>query len=310
MYNDENLVEIEKKEKFKRFIAGFLAGTFIGTLGTYLGMKKVEANEKKKEITSMVDDNDKLSAESNTFSATEPTELVIVDATETIEIKNDELTTEKFKQLVKDFSRAYIENNINVTETDLEKFVAIVNIDELVEDNPSLARELFAIQSKEEYLNDAAKVIGMTYMYNNNLYEKEKKTDNFINVSDAIYDEDQKAKIQMVEDYVSSIAHANGNKEEINKIVEEFLFSLSDPQSELSYLDDGVGFGMQVDIALILNSIARNDLNKENRDWLQELTSSEKYVSNIFTVYDGCNDSYGISSTYTKSNVYIRKLTR
>lgn len=310
MYNDENLVEIEKKENFKRFIAGFLAGTFIGTLGTYLGMKKVEANEKKKEITSMVDDNDKLSAESNTFSATEPTELVIVDATETIEIKNDELTTEKFKQLVKDFSRAYIENNINVTETDLEKFVAIVNIDELVEDNPSLARELFAIQSKEEYLNDAAKVIGMTYMYNNNLYEKEKKTDNFINVSDAIYDEDQKAKIQMVEDYVSSIAHANGNKEEINKIVEEFLFSLSDPQSELSYLDDGVGFGMQVDIALILNSIARNDLNKENRDWLQELTSSEKYVSNIFTVYDGCNDSYGISSTYTKSNVYIRKLTR
>ena len=310
MYNDENLVEIEKKEKFKRFIAGFLAGTFIGTLGTYLGMKKVEANEKKKEITSMVDDNDKLSAESNTFSATEPTELVIVDATETIEIKNDELTTEKFKQLVKDFSRAYIENNINVTETDLEKFVAIVNIDELVEDNPSLARELFAIQSKEEYLNDAAKVIGMTYMYNNNLYEKEKKTDNFINVSDAIYDEDQKAKIQMVEDYVSSIAHANGNKEEINKIVEEFLFSLSDPQSELSYLDDGVGFGMQVDIALILNSIARNDLNKENRDWLQELTSSEKYVSNIFTVYEGCNDFYSTTSTYTKSNVYIRKLTR
>ena len=56
----------------------------------------------------------------------------------------------------------------------------------------------------------------------------------------------------------------------------------------LSKLDSGVGFGAQIYIALISDGIARNYLNKENFDMFQILKTSEKYVSNIFTMYESC----------------------
>lgn len=287
-YKNET-IEKKKKFNFKGLIAGLLAGTFIGSIGTLLFTRKDASNEKNKESYSMVDGK-------NIDSTIIPTEEIITteetELTESTEVVDEILSDERFEKLVEEFSKPYIENNINVTEEDLEKFVSIVNIDELVEENPELASELFSTQTKEEYLNDAAKIIGMTYMYNHNNYMKDNNTDNFIDVSTAVHDEKQKEKIEKVEEYVDNIAEVTDNKDELNKLVEELLIALSDPQSELSYLDDGVGFGMQVDIALILNSIARNYLNQENRDWLQELTSSEKYVSNIFTEYEGCNTSY------------------
>lgn len=214
-------------------------------------------------------------------------ELDVSTDIDSIATKEEELSTENFEKLVAEFAKPYIENGINVTTEDITKFVSFVNIDKLAEENPELASELFGTQTREEYLNDAAKIIGMTYMYNHNIYEKEQSTENFIRISDAVYGP-QKEKLQLVEEYVTKVAASQGNSEEVNKIVSDFLLNLSDPTRELSYLDDGVGFGMQVDIALILNSIGGNDLNQENRDWLQELTSSEKYVSNIFTVYERC----------------------
>lgn len=300
----ENNNKEKRWRKAKRFIAGLLAGTFIGTIGTYLATRKKVSNNQNKENSSMVDNKETLS-ENIKFEVIEPTTTKETIAAEPVKEKKEILTTKRFETLVADFSKPYVKNNINVTTEDLVKFVSIVNIDELAEENPDLAEELFSAQKKEEYLNDAAKVIGMTYMYNHKVYTEENSTKNFINVSDAVHDEEQKQKIEKIEDYVTKISLKTNNEEELNNLVLEFLESLSDPQSELSYLDDGVGFGMQVDIALILNSIARNYLNQENRDWLQELTSSEKYVSNIFRVYEGCS-----TNSYTSDTAYTRTRTK
>ena len=264
--------------------------TLLATLITGSGCNAKTNNDSSESVS-----NSSISSTENT-NPTEPLK------NETVQIENDDyviadeiediFTKEEFEELVDEFSEPYIENKINVDEDDLEKFVAIVNIDQLSEENPEFARELFGNETKEEYVNDAAKVIGMTYMFNHETYTKENSTDNFIDVSTAVYDESQREKIEIIEDYVTRIALVVDNDDEVNKLVEELLIALNSSQGELSYLDDGVGFGNQVNIALILNSIARNGLNKENRDWLQTLTSSEKYVSNIFTQYEGCSSAY------------------
>ena len=212
------------------------------------------------------------------------------------------LTTENMENLVSEYANKYSEEYDGIIETkDIVKFAAIANIDVLAEDNKELANELFGNQPKEEYLNDAAKLIGATVMYNYKQWSSSLSTKDFIRVSDLIYGE-QKDKMLEIEDYTDRIAGAvNMNDNElVNKIVSEFIEDLN--SGKLSKLDDGVGFAAQVNIAMIADVIARNHLNQENFDMFQILKTSEKYVSNIFRVYEECNNTETDVKTLTKTN--------
>ena len=146
---------------------------------------------------------------------------------------------------------------------------------------------MFGTQTKEEYLQDAAKIIGMTYSYNYQIFEAEGTTENFIRISNAVSG-NQKKVLQVVESYVDQIALVKDNQDEVNKLITELLVRLGDPESDLSYVDDGVGFGMQVSIELIRSYFAKDVISKENFDMLTTLVPSDQYVSNIFTIYDKC----------------------
>ena len=212
------------------------------------------------------------------------------------------LTTENMENLVSEYANKYSEEYDGIVDTkDIVKFAAIANIDVLSEDNKELAGQLFGEQPKEEYLNDAAKLIGATVMYNFKQWNGSLSTKDFIRVSDLIYG-DQRDKMLEVEDYTDRIASAtNMNDEElVNKIVSEFIEDLN--SGSLSKLDDGVGFAAQVNIAVIADGIARNYLNQENFDMFQILKTSEKYVSNIFRVYEECNNTENDVKTLTKTN--------
>lgn len=204
---------------------------------------------------------------------------------------DDSYSTENVEKVVTEFAKPYVSNNVSITTEDLLKFASIVNIDKLVEENPEFARSLFETQSAEEYLNDAAKTIGVTYMYNHNVWEANKNTEKFIWISASIPDGDpQKQKMVELEGYVTRIANAvkEGNKEDVNKITYELIESLTMPDGSLNAMDDGVEFGAQLYFALINNSIARNYLNQEYRDYFNTRASAEQNVSNIFAVYNGC----------------------
>ena len=212
------------------------------------------------------------------------------------------LTTEAMETLVSEYAEKYNEEYADVITTkDIVKFAAIANIDVLSEDNKELASQLFGEQPKEEYLNDAAKLIGATVMYNFRQWNSILSTKNFIRVSDLIYGE-QKDKMLEIEDYTDRIASAvNKNDAElVNAIVSEFLEDLS--IGSLSKLDDGVGFAAQVSIAVIADGIAKDYLNQENFDMFQVLKTSEKYVSNIFRVYEECTNTENDVKTLTKTN--------
>lgn len=277
----------KKGSGVKGFIAGVLAAT-VTLVGGHFVAKGISASieDDRESITTTNNDKDK-DVDNEINNVTTTTDNSISSDIENIIIEDEELSVENFTALVADFARPYVDNMVAATTEDLTKFVSIVNIDKLVEENSEFASELFATQTKEEYLGDAAKVIGITYTYNRNVFEKEGSTENFIRISESVYGP-QKEKLQIVEGYVDKIALAKNDATETNRLVTELLTKLGDPTSELSYLDDGVGFGMQVSIELIRSYLAKDVLNKENKDMLTVLTSSEEYVSNIFTTYDKC----------------------
>ena len=218
-------------------------------------------------------------------------EVPVVTEEEVIAVVSEEdvFTTEKFETLVADYANKYAEEYKIVSTADIAKFGVIANIDILAEQNPELIATVANGQTKEEFLNDAAKLIGATVMNNFQVWNETKSTEKFIRVSDIVYGP-QKEQMLKIEEYTDRIADAvnAGDKDLVNQIVSEFLTDLN--SGSLSKLDDGVGFVAQVNIAMISDGIARNYLNKENFDMLQVLKTSEKYVSNIFTVYSRCTE--------------------
>ena len=245
-------------------------------------------------IANLIDKHDKKTGTSQNGN-TEPTkgnsDLGISNGIDGIVSKDEELNQENFEKLAAGFTKICLDKKLNISTEDVIKFVSIVNIDTLAEENPELARELFGTQTKEEYLQDAAKMIGMVYSYNYQIFENEGTTKNFIRISDSVYGS-QKEILKIVESYVDQIALVRNDAEKVNELIAELIVRLGDTQSELSYLDNGVGFGMQVCIELIRSYLAKDVISQENFDMLSTLTSSDEYVSNIFTIYDGCMNSY------------------
>lgn len=300
---DEKLKKKEEKEKKKeerkekakavwanawvKFVSGFLVAVMLLTGGHFVGKgisNALKNKDSKKPGTSQTTPTDP-------SKPTEPTISIGDDVTNIINY--DEMyNTENFEKMVAEFVKPYVANNVSLTTEDLLKFVSIVNIDRLAEENPEFAKELFGSQTAEEYLNDAAKTIGVTYMYNHTMWEKDKNTNNFIWISNSIPEGDsQKEKMVELESYVTKIAKAAamGDEEEVNRLTLELIESLTMPDGSLNALDDGVEFGAQLYFALINNSIGRNYLKQEYRDYFDTRSSAEQNVSNIFNVYNKCN---------------------
>ena len=206
------------------------------------------------------------------------TEEYNLDETNMEENSYEELTTENFENLVANFSKIYESANLPVTTKDITEFVSVANIDLLSEQNPELIRSLAGNQTREEYLNDAAKLIGAIVMNNFNVWNNTKSTNGFVRASDAIYGE-QKEYMIKIEEYTNKIAEAVNRDDSV-------LVNMN--SGSLSKLDDGVGFAAQVNIAVISDGIAKDYLDQENFDMFQVLKTSEKYVSNIFTEYEKC----------------------
>lgn len=206
-------------------------------------------------------------------------------------LEEETLTTEEFETLAANFIKTLQDKNLNVTTEDIMKFVSVVNIDRLVVENPELASELFQSYTKEQYVQDAANIIGRTCAYNAKVFNDEKNTENFIRISDSLYGE-QKQQLQIIESYVDRIALVYNDAEQVNAIVSELSARLM--AGDLQNLDYGVQFGMQVSIELIRSYMAKDALTDANRDVLTEVTRLD--VTEIMNMYDNVN---GLGTTKT-----------
>ena len=292
---DEEIIVEERKTSSKGLVTGLIIGaTAIAILAGSIKLIKQSKTGDVKVSTSTVGMNDTVKDEPEDVSRDNTgiqyisgDNVVIVSADDNNLVEYEELSSENFEKLVADYVSKYSGQYTNVSTADITKFAIIANIDLLAEENPELLRANAEIQTKEEYLNDAAKLIGATVMNNFNVWNSTKSTEDFIRVSDIVYGE-QKQQMLKIEEYVDRIADAANmdDADLVNEIVSDFILDMN--SGDLSKLDDGVGFVAQVNIAMISDGIARNYLNKQNFDMLQILKTSEKYVSNIFTEYDKC----------------------
>ena len=202
------------------------------------------------------------------------------------------LSTEAFENLVASIAKQYQDKEINLTTEDITKFVAIMNIDALNEENPELASELFKDSTSIDYIAEAAKTISETVMYNGKVFEAEKSTENFIRISDAAYGT-TKEQLLIIESYVDEIAKVYSDQEQVNALVTDLMAKLS--TGDLQNLDTGAQFGMQISIELIRSFIAKDILTPANQEVLTEITRLN--VADIIVAYEKANTLTGNSKT-------------
>lgn len=203
-------------------------------------------------------------------------------------VSEELLTNEKFEELCADRIKAFNDINLPVDKNDVIIYLMGTNSDKLAEDNYELIDDIIGEKSEIEIINDFGKVCAAIAM--NNFKSFQNKSDNFIKVSDSIFG-DQKDMMLKIETYINKIITEYSDSTKVNKYVSELFEELN--SGELSKLDDGVGFSMS-SYLMLLDAMDKSSyivLNEDNRNMLAQLITSEKYVSNIKTVFTDCGNA-------------------
>lgn len=195
----------------------------------------------------------------------------------------EELTDEKFEELCALRIKELADKEIPVNEKDVITYVMGTNSDKLAEDNKAIIGSVVGDRADVEVLNDFGKVCAAIAMYDLKI-ARNSTTEGFILVSDSIFGEQKDLMIE-VEKYVNTIVKSQGDNEKVNATMEELFDLLS--SGKLSKLDDGVGFSMATYLMLFDAMDKERDitLNDSNRSMLDQLVTSEKYVSDILRVF-------------------------
>lgn len=195
----------------------------------------------------------------------------------------EELTDEKFEELCALRIKELADKELPVNEKDIITYVMGTNSDKLAEDNKAIIGSVVGDRADVEVLNDFGKVCAAIAMYDLKI-ARNSTTEGFILVSDSIFGEQKDLMIE-VEKYVNTIVKSQGDNEKVNATMEELFDLLS--SGKLSKLDDGVGFSMATYLMLFDAMDKERDitLNDSNRSMLDQLITSEKYVSDILRVF-------------------------
>jgi len=206
----------------------------------------------------------------------------------------EELTTEKFYNLVSDTYKELRRNGLNLSVEDVTKFVAIINIDQLAQDNQQLLSSIIGKQNASEIITDAFKVTGTIKNKNYDLYQVKKSTDNLISVSNFIFDKKAKADLELIEEYADRVNKVKGNGYQQDAIISELMASIQMPDGKLADLEDGIGFASTVAFDSLINYVSFNDKNvriisNQNFSALMNHDTLELYLSNIYGLINRCN---------------------
>lgn len=300
-------------------IRGFVAGvalTAILTGGYFLVKNNLKKGDTKSPVQTYVsedtltvnEDNNRIIVNTNgeetevviraEEEATEPNYsfnyeapvVVPVDNNEPLTVAYDTLTNDKFESLAASNLKMIKDKGLTLNEADVLKFVAIVNINKLSQDNPELLASLIGNQNPDEFRGDSQKVLGASVMYNYQTYLANGNDNDFIKLSSFVFDETEKAKVIEVENRVHEIGLNKDNNEEMNALVNKLLRDLASPTSSISYFEPGVGFGLQLTLEPVrgLYGMAKDfmtvTLDDTNADLIKYFVpyaeDEQKYVDN------------------------------
>lgn len=304
-----------KEDKKSGMKSGFLKGVALGTACTLIGGA----------ITYLLVKESKTGTIKSTSKA------------ETIAVDDQVLTDEEFDKIVAEVVKDMKERGVTLSESDIQDFVMYLNSSELATDNQKLMASIVSEQDSDEIEQDANKFLGSSVMTNYNLWFEDKSTEDFINASDYVFDEEQKAKLVEIERRVDEIAlvYGYGDYERVDELTRQLLLDLSDPNSGISYLDAGTGYGAQIALepvrglfgmnfsgyeATSILSESTNDLIKYHvpyaEDDMPDNTEDDKYTANnmhtgyirdIKALISECLGNEPTLSSYTSDTSYVRK---
>lgn len=204
------------------------------------------------------------------------------------------LTDEQFEDLCAERIKFFKERELAVNEIDMITYLTVINSDRMAEDNLNLLESIVnerakltgSVPSDEEFINDTGKVCADTAMKNFSIFKSEHSSENFIRVSDSVFGE-QKELVILLEEYVDNIVSSYGDNDKVNTYVEGMFEEMN--SGKASKMDDGVGFAMSTYLILIdaMDIEGHINLNDGNRNMLDQLITSEKYVSDIKVILGG-----------------------
>lgn len=191
------------------------------------------------------------------------------------------LTDEEFYNLVDDIYNKLTKEGLPVTKEEVTKYLMIVNIDQLKEENKELVNTIIGDQDPNEVILDTYSLIGRIITENNSRWcAKGLGWDKLLMyiAPDAIFSETEKSKTVELGERVKTIVETgrNGDKDKFNELLNKLLMDMLDAKEDNFKLESGNGFN---DMYIYINFIRINFLN--------ELDKTNGELIKYFVVFEG-----------------------
>ena len=191
------------------------------------------------------------------------------------------LTDEEFYNLVDDIYNKLTKEGLPVTKEEVTKYLMIVNIDQLKEENKELVNTIIGEQDPNEVILDTYSLISRIITENNSRWcAKGLGWDKLLMylAPDAIFSETEKSKTVELGERVRAIVETgrNGDKDKFNELLNKLLMDMIDAKEDNFKLESGNGFN---DMYIYINFIRINFLN--------ELDKTNGELIKYFVVFDG-----------------------
>lgn len=191
------------------------------------------------------------------------------------------LTDEEFYNLVDDIYNKLTKEGLPVTKEEVTKYLMIVNIDQLKEENKELVNTIIGEQDPNEVILDTYSLISRIITENNSRWcAKGLGWDKLLMylAPDAIFSETEKSKTVELGERVRAIVETgrNGDKDKFNELLNKLLMEMIDAKENNFKLESGNGFN---DMYIYINFIRINFLN--------ELDKTNGELIKYFVVFDG-----------------------
>ena len=224
----------------------------------------------------------------------EKIEIDCDDKEEEKEYEYEELTTEKFEDLVATVYKRFSEIGLDVSKEEVIDFVMMVYIEKISKDNKELITTIVGDRNPETALLNMNDVYSAIKTKNDNNYcAKGLGFDSLILVSDLVFDKVTKDKTIEFENRVKEMFEAadSGKEEEFNILFDKLYIEILTSTEEEFNMEYGVGYACMNTLIYFIRSNFEDMLNETNKDHIKYLCpyaeefGTEYYENSRTTAY-------------------------
>lgn len=226
----------------------------------------------------------------------------------------EEITKEKFYELVNKKIAECREKGIAFDEEDVEMLVFNVNINRIIKDIPEFYSEKMKEWTQKSNGSDLDSIITNKMLdviaiqdsindYNCELYRKNHSTDGFIWVSDIVFDQAEKEKAEYVEGKIKEIGkYARTDIDKMNELLTPYLTDFYDCNLDVYNMESGVCYGLECSMRPIRQIFGVEDCD-ERKSTLNEINT---HLIKYFVSEVGDDNEYYMNGWGTRAyqNVY------